>query len=166
MWLQTRANRMRQFLERDKIASRESFCRVQFENDWIVSWNKTEETNKRESFLKFIMRSGVVCTVERTAQASSSNCILQCYRKGNVCIVFTLIRFWTSRWFMQNNVERKVNEFVKVHEKKLKLKVFRRSYKLQSLAAKNKFLTPWNRSFGVPWCVSGNLLHLYTPNRL
>ena len=105
---------MRQFLERDKIASRESFCRAQFENDWIVSWNKTEETNKRESFLKFIVRSGVLCTVERTAQASSSNCILQCYRKGNVCIVFTLIRFWTSRWFMQNNVERKVNEFAHV----------------------------------------------------
>ena len=40
-----------------KIVSRESFPRVRRENGWIVSWIKTEETNKRESFLKFIVCS-------------------------------------------------------------------------------------------------------------
>ena len=41
--------------------------------------------------------------------------------------------------FMQNNVERKVNEFVNAHEKKLKL-ALRGYYKLQRSAAKDKFL--------------------------
>ena len=40
-----------------KIARRESFPRVRRENGWIVSWNKTEKTSKRESFLKFIVCS-------------------------------------------------------------------------------------------------------------
>ena len=42
----------------------------------------------------------------------------------------------------QNNVEQKVNKFVKAHEKKLKLKALHGSYKLQRSAAKDKFLTP------------------------
>ena len=51
--------------------------------------------------------------------------------------------------FTQNNAERKVNEVAKAHEKKLKLNVLRRSYKVQRLAAKDKFLTPRTRIFGV-----------------
>ena len=51
--------------------------------------------------------------------------------------------------FMQNNVEQKVNEFVKTQEKKLKLKALDGSYKLLRSAEKDKFLTTWNKSFVV-----------------
>ena len=40
--------------------------------------------------------------------------------------------------FTQNNVERKVNEFVKEHEMKLKLKALRGSYKTAKLGRKGQ----------------------------
>ena len=59
--------------------------------------------------------------------------------------------------FTQNNVGRKVNDFVKAHDKNLALKALGGSYRLQKSATKGKFLTPRNqrwRTFGVSYLLA------------
>ena len=73
------------------------------------------------SLLQYIYNVGQI-------SSSSSKCNPQCDGKSEACIVFTLIKFWKQndlfipKKFTQNNFKREIKEFVKAHEKMLKLK--------------------------------------------
>ena len=67
----------------------------------VISTTDKKETginrcNSQKLILRSLINISLYIYNMGQIRASSSNCILQCNRKYNACILFTLIRFWTA----------------------------------------------------------------------